>query len=217
MKTFPKTAEKTGSFTATPRFEPQPGATATLQNRARIVSSPNERLILVDERDSALGDVGKLDCHLGGGQLHRAFSLHVINSKREVLLQCRSRQKLLWPGFWSNSCCSHPRSGETLEDAVHRRAKEELGLTLEIKYLYKFRYKARYLNVGTEKEICSVFVGYSDEDPIPNPNELSDWQYVKSDAVDKALKRMPGYYTPWFRMEWARLQLDFPDLFQRAG
>ena len=217
MKTFLKTAEQGGAYESAAGSDLKPGVPATLQGNTRIVSSPKERLILVDRYDHVLGDVAKLDCHLGDGQLHRAFSLHVINSKREVLLQCRSQQKLLWPGFWSNSCCSHPRPGEATEDAARRRAAEELGLTLEIKYLYKFQYKARYLGIGTENEICSVFVGYTDDHPNPNPTEISDWRYVVPDAIDQALAKVPGYYTPWFRMEWSVLRLDFPELFARAG
>ena len=217
MKTISKTAEQARAYQSAAGSDLKPGVAAGLPSNTRIVSSPKERLVLVDRYDRELGDVGKLDCHLGDGQLHRAFSLHVINSKREVLLQCRSQEKLLWPGFWSNSCCSHPRSGEAINDAVHRRAEEELGLTVEIKYLYKFRYKARYLGIGTENEICSVFVGYSDDQPIPNPTELSDWRYVTPDALDNALAKTPGHYTPWFKMEWSLLRLDYPELFERAG
>lgn len=191
----------------------RPGTTKQVTSNNRIVSSPRERLILVDELDTELGGAGKLDCHLGDGQLHRAFSLHVINSRREVLLQCRSGQKLLWPGYWSNSCCSHPRWGEALETAVRRRADEELGLSLEARFLYKFQYSARYRDVGSENEICSVFVAYSDASPDPNPSELSDWRFVKPEALDRALIQEPGCYTPWFKMEWMRLRRDFPEVF----
>ncbi len=215
MKTFEKPHQQQPFYKGKSAAQLDPGAPAALQGHGRIVSSPDERLILVDRDDQPLGEADKLNCHLGEGRLHRAFSLHVINSKRELLLQCRSEKKMLWPGFWSNSCCSHPRAGETIEDAVHRRAHEELGLSLEVEYLYKFQYKARYLNIGTENELCSVFVGYSDDHPIPNPDELSDWRYLTIDELDRRLASAPGHYTPWFRMEWARIRSDFLQIFEQ--
>ena len=185
------------------------------RDNRRTVSSPHERLILVDAHDRVLGAADKLECHLGDGRLHRAFSLHVVNARGEILLQRRAHEKFLWPGFWSNSCCSHPRSGETIEAAVHRRAAEELGLQIEARYLYKFRYHARYRDVGSERELCSVFVAFSDTRPDPNPSEVSDWRYLRPEALDAALERDSALYTPWFKLEWRRLRHDYPELFQR--
>ena len=79
----------------------------------------------------------KLDCHEGDGVLHRAFSVFVFNSRGDSLQQ-RSKLKMLWPGYWSNACCSHPRVGEDSKEAAHRRLKQELGLSMELSFLYKF-------------------------------------------------------------------------------
>lgn len=104
-----------------------------------VVSCESELLILVDEQDREIGHGSKAACHDGEGVLHRAFSLFIFNEAGELLLQQRSAQKRLWPMFWSNSCCSHPRQGETMEQAVHRRLEQELGMTSALQYLYKFR------------------------------------------------------------------------------
>ena len=183
------------------------------EQSATQVSFPDETLILVDEQDQAVGQASKIDCHLGDGKLHRALSLHVVTSGGQVLLQRRSPQKMLWPGFWSNSCCSHPRAGEDIADAVRRRAREELGLDVEAEYLYKFQYRAAYLDVGHENELCSVFVAYSDVAPQPNSNEIDDCRYVAIDDLEPLIAADPEQYTPWFRQEWLTLMRDFGNRF----
>ena len=109
-----------------------------------IVSFDDEMLILVNDRDEVTGYADKLACHRDEGILHRAFSIFIFNDKKELLLQQRSEQKHLWPLIWSNSCCSHPRKGEELENATQRRMAEELGITTPLQHLFTFQYHARY-------------------------------------------------------------------------
>ena len=97
----------------------------------RVVSRDDEQLILVDSDDRELGFLAKADAHVGVGTLHRAFSLFVFNPAGGLLLQQRAKGKRLWPGYWSNTCCSHPHRGETMDNAIHRRLHEELGLRTE--------------------------------------------------------------------------------------
>ena len=175
-------------------------------------SSPalvEDNLILVDDDDNPVAEAGKLDCHLGDGKLHRAFSLHIIDSSGKILLQQRSQLKMLWPGYWTNSCCSHPRAGEEITAAVRRRAREELGLDVEAEYLYKFHYHASFESVGSENELCSVFVAYSDNQPDHDPDEIADWEYLDPKQIARRLEQEPGRYTPWFHLEWQRLCRDF--------
>ena len=187
-------------------------ATASfLRGDNRHTALSNERLVLVDEADRPIGEASKLDCHVGTGKLHRAFSLHILTRDGRVLIQRRSAQKLLWPGFWSNSCCSHPRTGENMQHAVRRRAVEELGMSLDAEYLYKFGYSATYLDIGQENEICSVFIGYSDARPRPNPDEIEDFCYLTPDELDRSIESHAERYTPWFRQEWKTLRRDFSD------
>src|SRR6185437_2320775 len=106
-------------------------------------SQEAESLILVDEADREVGYMSKERCHDGRGILHRAFSLLIFNERSELLLQRRSAAKRLWPHYWSNSCCSHPRRAETMEAAIHRRLYEELGLACPLQFLFKFQYHAQ--------------------------------------------------------------------------
>src|SRR6201994_5019919 len=124
-----------------------------------------DTLILVDEADREVGHLSKARCHDGQGVLHRAFSLLIFNGAGELLLQQRAPSKRLWPGYWSNSCCSHPRRAESMETAIHRRLYEELGLRCPLQFLFKFQYQAQFESAGAEAELCSVFVGRT-SDPV---------------------------------------------------
>ena len=125
------------------------------------VSFPDEMLILVDQDGRSIGEASKQQCHEGRGLLHRAFSLLIFDQKGRLLLQQRAAGKLLWPGYWSNSCCSHPRTGEGLAAAARRRSREELGLSVDPELLFTFQYSATYRNIGSENEVCAVFAAAS--------------------------------------------------------
>lgn len=176
-----------------------------------MVSFDDEKLILVDENDHVLGYENKNICHDGDGILHRAFSIFIFNSANELLLQKRSSQKRLWGGFWSNTCCSHPRKGETFEIATMRRLKEEIGLQADTVYLYKFQYQARFGPQGSENELCYVYIGKTDHPPAVNENEIEDWKYISRDDLNFALENNPNEFTPWFKMEWKQLQENYWD------
>lgn len=177
----------------------------------RQVSFHDEALILVDSNDSAIGHATKEHCHSRDGILHRAFSIFVFNSKNELLIQKRSAEKPLWPLYWSNSVCSHPREGEDYGEAVSRRLLDEVGLHLPVQFLFKFQYQANYKQLGAENELCSVFTGKSDELPIINNSEIADWRYVSFDKLQNDIDARPEKYTPWFQTELKRIRMDFLD------
>ena len=178
-----------------------------------VVSFDDEPLILVDEHDREVGFLDKASAHLGQGVLHRAFSLFVFNPQGEVLLQQRASGKRLWPGFWSNTCCSHPRRGETMEEAIHRRLDEELGLQCPLQFLFKFEYQAQFDAEGAEHELCGVYAGRSAARPIVNINEISALRYISPDALDVEMKTQPQTFTPWFKIEWERLRREHAQVF----
>src|ERR1700748_1905594 len=130
---------------------------------AAATAADSEALILVDEADREVGHLSKSKCHDGPGGVQRAFSLLIFNGAGELLLQQRSSSKRLWPLYWSNSCCSHPRRAESMETAMHRRLYEELGLHCPLQFLFKFQYQAQFESAGSEQELCSVFIGRSTE------------------------------------------------------
>ena len=179
--------------------------------REDIVSNDQEPLILVDELDREIGFKPKADCHAGKGILHRAFSIFVFNGDNELLLQQRSPGKMLWPGYWSNTCCSHPRRGEAMGVAVARRLAQELGFECPLQYLYKFKYHAQFGVVGAEHEYCSVYFGRYDGPVDANVNEIAAWRFVGVDALENELKTAPETFTPWFKMEWVHIKANYLD------
>jgi isopentenyl-diphosphate Delta-isomerase len=179
--------------------------------REEIVSNASEQLILVDDHDREIGFKPKTDCHLGKGVLHRAFSIFVFNSDNDLLLQQRSPAKMLWPGYWSNTCCSHPRRGEAMTTAVTRRLTQELGFTCPLEFLYKFKYQAQYGAVGAEHELCSVYFGRHDGPVDVNVTEIAAWRFVGVDALEQELETAPETFTPWFKMEWVHIKANYLD------
>ncbi len=174
-----------------------------------VVSDESEELILVDPDDAVVGYRSKARCHDGDGVLHRAFSLFVFNPDGELLLQQRSADKRLWPLYWSNSCCSHPRRGESMAVAVERRLRQELGMRARLEFLYKFSYHAAFGELGSERELCWVYAGTSADPVRPNENEIAAWRFVDPDALTAEIEADPDRFTPWLKLEWQRLQRDF--------
>lgn len=171
----------------------------------------SDELILVDEHDSVIGHAEKERCHDGDGLLHRAFSVFLFDTEGRMLVQRRASGKRLWPGYWSNSCCSHPRRGETLAEATRRRLGEELGLTrtVHLGHLFHFVYRARFGEAGSEHELCHVFVGSAElEEVTAAPTEIDGLRLIECEALNRALDETPDRFTPWFKLEWARICAD---------
>ncbi len=165
-----------------------------------------ESLILVDEADREVGYMNKDRCHDKPGLLHRAFSLLIFNDRGELLLQRRAGTKRLWPHYWSNSCCSHPRRSESMETAIHRRLHEELGLRCPLHFLFKFKYQAQFDGVGAEHELCSVFIGRSSARVRADRSEISDWRWASPESLEQEMRDSgAARFTPWFTLEWERI------------
>jgi len=176
-----------------------------VNDQHRIVSSECEELILVDRDDNEVGYASKAEAHDGGGILHRAFSLFLFNGDGELLLQQRAQEKRLWGGFWSNSCCSHPRRGEALAVATARRLLDELNIEAELEFVYQFCYEASFGEAGSENELCHVFLGKASDEIRPNDSEISSVRYVSPTDLADEFERQPERFTPWFRQEWRDL------------
>ena len=181
----------------------------------RIVSSECEELILVDRQDNEVGYRSKAACHDGAGMLHRAFSLFLFNGSGELLLQRRGADKRLWPGYWSNSCCSHPRRGESLEVATQRRLNDELNVSSTLEYVYHFCYRAEFGIAGSENELCHVFLGNVEGEVRPNESEIDGVRFISASDLDRELSEQPGQFTPWFRQEWSTLRREYAAALRR--
>lgn len=158
-----------------------------------------EQVILVNEKDEPIGLMGKMEAH-EKGLLHRAFSVFIFNSKQEVLLQQRAACKYHSPNLWTNTCCSHPRAGETNQQAGERRLQEEMGLQVPLREVFSFIYKAPFDNGLTEHEYDHVLVGYSDAQPQINPEEVASWKWLSLEAIKEDILQAPERYTAWFKI-----------------
>jgi len=158
-----------------------------------------ENVILVNEKDEQIGLMPKLEAH-EKAVLHRAFSVFVLNDKNELMLQQRAHHKYHSPMLWTNTCCSHQREGETNLEAGNRRLMEEMGFQTELKELFHFIYKAPFDNGLTEHELDHVMIGYYNESPLINPDEVESWKWMGIDAVKKDIESYPDHYTVWFKI-----------------
>ena len=155
-------------------------------------------VILVDTNDNQIGVEEKLSAHKAG-KLHRAFSIFVFNKKNELLIHKRASGKYHSGGLWTNTCCSHPRVGEQLETAVHRRLEEELGFDTQLEKQFHFIYKAQVGDL-TEHEFDHVYFGTFEGEFTPDPEEVEDVEWISYYELIKDMKDHPEKYTEWFKI-----------------
>lgn len=158
-----------------------------------------EQVILVNENDEPIGLMPKMEAHEKAA-LHRAFSVFILNSKNEIMLQQRAAQKYHSPLLWTNTTCSHQRAGETNLEAGNRRLMEEMGFTTELKELFSFIYKAPFENGLTEHELDHVMIGYYDDAPNINRDEAESWKWMGIEEVKNDMQENPERYTVWFKI-----------------
>jgi isopentenyl-diphosphate delta-isomerase len=158
-----------------------------------------EEVILVDEQDHAVGTMEKMQAHQQG-VLHRAFSILLFNSIGELLLQKRALSKYHSGGLWTNTCCSHPLPGESMEDAVRRKLNQEMGIDFQPEFLYKFIYRTTLDKGLIEHEYDHVFTGTCDKTPSINKAEVADWKFVSMASLKKDIVQHPDNYTYWFKL-----------------
>lgn len=167
-----------------------------------------EQVILVDEQDNPIGLMGKMEAHQKA-VLHRAFSVFILNDKGELMLQQRAAEKYHSPNLWTNTCCSHPREGETTIEAGKRRLQEEMGFVTELTDVQTFIYKAPFDNGLTEHELDHILIGYYNEAPNINPAEVGDWCWELPENIKKDIAARPHRYTEWFKIIFDRFYTFF--------
>lgn len=163
-----------------------------------------EQVILVNENDEQIGLMPKMEAH-EKAVLHRAFSVFIFNSKNELMLQQRAAHKYHSPLLWTNTCCSHQRDGETNIEAGTRRLQEEMGFTTSLKETTSFIYKAPFDNGLTEHELDHIMIGYYEQAPVINPDEVEDWKWMPLEDVRTDIAAQPELYTAWFKIIFEKL------------
>lgn len=164
-------------------------------------------VILVDNEDNELGSMPKLEAHQKG-LLHRAISVFLFDSAGNWILQQRAFDKYHSSGLWTNTCCSHPNPGENSLDASNRRLIEEMGLDCELNFLFKFLYRAELDNNLIENELDHIYVGYTNQEPSINPNEVNSWRIMNFFDLDKDVQENPNNYTEWFKLLYKKVNLQ---------
>ncbi len=158
-----------------------------------------EKVILVDKNDNPIGLMNKLEAH-EKALLHRAFSVFILNDKKELMLQQRAHHKYHSPLLWTNTCCSHQRENETNIQAGTRRLSEEMGFVTELKEMFHFIYKAPFDNGLTEHELDHVMIGYYNDVPVINDDEVESWKWMKIEDIKNDMITNPDIYTVWFKI-----------------
>jgi isopentenyl-diphosphate Delta-isomerase len=182
----------------------------------------NDRVILVDCDDVAVGFREKQRAHLDGA-LHRAFSVFIFDGDGRLMLQRRAASKYHSGGLWSNACCSHPRPGESTAAAAQRRLQEEMGFSCSLQLAFSFVYCADVGGGLIEHEYDHVFVGLHDGDADPAPAEVEGWRWATPGSLEEELRREPGRFTFWFRVAFDELRRrgylepSFRSLLQESG
>jgi isopentenyl-diphosphate delta-isomerase len=171
--------------------------------------SETELVVLLDDDGREIGTAPKSTVHGTDTALHLAFSCHVVNSAGQVLVTRRALGKKTWAGVWTNSFCGHPRPAEPMIDAVRRRARFELGLSLhELELvLPDFRYRATDASGIVEYEVCPVYTAVADDEPRPNPDEVVDTRWVDPADLAAALTTTPWAFSPWLVLQAEQLAL----------
>lgn len=158
-----------------------------------------EFVVLVDTEDRELGLMEKQQAHVAG-LLHRAFSVFIFNSQGELMLQQRAASKYHSPTLWTNTCCSHPRENESYEEAAHRRLVEEMGFDCDLTFKFSFIYKAQLANGLTEHELDHVFIGYYNDEPKLNKEEVMAYKWINMYELKNDIIQNPENYTAWFKI-----------------
>lgn len=162
-------------------------------------------VILVDAEDRQIGTESKMPAHVSG-KLHRAFSIFIFSANGQVMLQQRAFAKHHSGGLWTNTCCSHPRPGETTDAAAHRRLREEMGFDCALEHKFSFIYRAELDHGLIEHEFDHVFTGQFDGAPEINSHEAAAWRWADSAEVDREIVANQQNYTVWFRIAWQQLR-----------
>ena len=166
-------------------------------------------VVLVDERDNKVGLMEKMEAHQKA-LLHRAFSVFIMNSQGEIMLQQRALSKYHCGGMWTNTCCSHPFDNEKVIDAAHRRLKEEMGFDTGLREVFSFIYTAPFSNGLTEHELDHVFIGVYEGEPDLDEEEAASWKWISPEDLVEDISLNPDEYTPWFRIIMQKFSEEKP-------
>lgn len=182
-----------------------------------MAKNGQDSVILVDEHDSPVGVATKLAAHRGKGLLHRAFSVFVFDRRGRLLIQKRAGSKYHFAGVWANTCCSHPRPGESVMDAAHRRLVEEMGFDCSLSDLFSFVYRAVSPNGLVEHEFDHILTGRFNGSAKPDLAEVAEWKWMTTARLLRDMERNPSEFAPWFKASAPTVISEMRHAAQRAS
>ena len=172
-----------------------------------------EKVVLVDHLDRQIGVAGKLAAHRDG-LLHRAVSGFVFDTEGRLLVQQRAFGKYHSPGLWANTCCSHPRPGETSAVCMKRRLREELGCNAPMIHFGNMTYHADVGGDLTEYEYVHGFAGLIDGDITVNDLEVAKTDWLGEAELKEMLSGHRSTLCTWFARY---LELGFYEIALRTA
>lgn len=174
-----------------------------------------ELVVLLSEEGVPIGTAAKAQVHTTNTPLHLAFSCHVFNQHGEILVTRRALSKKTWPGVWTNSFCGHPAPEEAFVDALHRRAHDELHLTIDNieAVLPDFRYRAVDASGVVENEVCPVYIAHTHKDPTPQADEVMEFMWANPQSLLASIEATPFAFSPWLTLQLPKIAPLRPDLF----
>lgn len=172
------------------------------------MTSPPEFVVIVNEEGEPIGTRLKSEVHDSNTPRHLAFSCYLYDEHGQILVTRRALSKKTWPGVWTNSFCGHPAPDEKIDDAILRRARQELGATVTqiTTELPNFSYRAVDASGIVENEICPVSTAQLIGPINPNPEEVCEWQWVTPSDLIIAVAAAPFAFSPWMRKQLLELQ-----------
>jgi isopentenyl-diphosphate delta-isomerase len=176
------------------------------------MTDKQQQVILVTKDDEPRGTMEKLEAHRKG-ELHRAFSIFIFDNDGKFLLQKRASEKYHSGGLWTNACCGHPEPGDVMEDKVKQRLLEEMGMSADLHFGFKFLYTAPVGGGLIENELDHVYFGRSNGTPAINPSEVSDWRYTSFNDLKKEVAVNPNSFTEWFKLLYKKAE----EFYQQAN
>jgi len=169
-----------------------------------------EQVVLLDRMHRPVGVMAKSEVHTTRTPLHLAFSCYLFDAAGRLLVTRRALSKSTWAGVWTNTVCGHPGPGEDMADAVVRRSARELGVAVDgarlERVLPDFSYRAVDAGGVVENEVCPVFTGRLDTDPVPDPDEVAEWRWVAWAAFADAVALTPWLISPWAAAQVSQLR-----------
>jgi len=152
-----------------------------------------ETLDLVDKQDTVVGEATRDECHQH--QLrHRAVHIFLFDTNGHILLQQRSKEKDVYPGFMESSLSGHVLKGETYERAAIRELKEELNIELTRD---KLRRESKFeIKYGPEHEFVQVFTATTDKKIKKSTDEILETYWITKDELMHEVTKNQKRFTP---------------------